>query len=148
LLFGGFEEFARAAFGLLAHVEIRREPRDVLLGVRRPDFEVEFLIDVAIGTLELHLVDPRDRPDFLDASRETGLANARIQRRSGDALDRTPRQEVLGECAAVDHARGLADVPGNAECRGHPLDLAEGLFEIALLRVPGAEAFVPRAEAL
>src|SRR5699024_4672420 len=26
--------------------------------------------------------------------------------------------------------------------------LAEGLFEIALLRVPGAEAFVPRAEAL
>jgi len=145
---GGGEQFARAALDLAVDPEVGGEPGHVLPGIGRLDLEVLLAEQVAVGPLELPLVDPADGRDLVDAPWNRRHPGGGVQRGRRHPLDRASRQEVVGQRPAVDHRCGFADVPREPQRRGRPVDLAERLLERAVAGVGRAEPLVPGAQAL
>jgi hypothetical protein len=148
LLLGVFQELARPEFRLVGEAEFGGKPGHVLLGVGGLDLEGEFPRDISVRACDLAFRDAGDLRDLVERSRHTRHPGGGVDARGGNALDGAAGEEVLVERAAVDHGGGLTDVLGKTERRRHPVDLAEGLLEVALLRIARPEPFVPLPEAL
>jgi len=66
-------------FDLVVQIEPGDEPRDVLLGVRGLDFQLELPDDIPVGPGHLHLVDPRDSGELIEAPWGPQLSGCRVQ---------------------------------------------------------------------
>src|SRR5699024_6338043 len=93
-------------------------------------------------------LDARDFRDLLQTPRNALLPTGRIQRARGDAFDRAPTDEVVGERAPIDHRGDLPDRTRNPERARHPVDLGKGELEVALAGVLRPDAFLPFSQAM